>query len=138
MNFMHTFYPSLLKIPGFLVEFITPIIKVLLCRQLLHTRGAVARYDAQQPSPSSSPHACIHTPIHTCAHQCGAVHSTTPLNRFGAVCYIYILHVHVQARKGTRTLPFYTLPEYDTWREGLTAREAAGWDIKYYKGAEVF
>lgn len=30
MNFMHTFYPSLLKIPGFLVEFITPIIKVRL------------------------------------------------------------------------------------------------------------
>lgn len=29
MNFMHTFYPSLLRIPGFLVEFITPIIKVI-------------------------------------------------------------------------------------------------------------
>jgi DNA topoisomerase-2 len=28
MNFLHHFYPSLLKIPGFLVEFITPIIKV--------------------------------------------------------------------------------------------------------------
>lgn len=27
MNFLHTFYPSLLKIPGFLVEFITPIVK---------------------------------------------------------------------------------------------------------------
>lgn len=28
MNFLHAFYPSLLQIPGFLVEFITPIIKV--------------------------------------------------------------------------------------------------------------
>ncbi len=28
MNFLHTFYPSLLRIPGFLVEFITPIIRV--------------------------------------------------------------------------------------------------------------
>ena len=28
MNFLHHFYPSLLKVPGFLVEFITPIIKV--------------------------------------------------------------------------------------------------------------
>lgn len=28
MNFFHHFYPSLLKLPGFLVEFITPIIKV--------------------------------------------------------------------------------------------------------------
>lgn len=27
MNFLHHFYPSLLKIPGFLIEFITPIIK---------------------------------------------------------------------------------------------------------------
>jgi hypothetical protein len=28
MNFLHAFYPSLLKIPGFLLEFITPIVKV--------------------------------------------------------------------------------------------------------------
>lgn len=28
MNYFHHFYPSLLKVPGFLVEFITPIIKV--------------------------------------------------------------------------------------------------------------
>ncbi|KAG1667004.1 hypothetical protein FOA52_014316 [Chlamydomonas sp. UWO 241] len=28
MNFLSTFYPSLLKLPGFLVEFITPIVKV--------------------------------------------------------------------------------------------------------------
>ena len=27
MNFLHHFYPSLLKVPGFLVEFITPIVK---------------------------------------------------------------------------------------------------------------
>lgn len=27
MNFLHTFYPSLLRVPGFLVEFITPIVK---------------------------------------------------------------------------------------------------------------
>jgi DNA topoisomerase-2 len=27
MNFFHSFYPSLLKLPGFLVEFITPIVK---------------------------------------------------------------------------------------------------------------
>lgn len=28
MNFLHTFYPSLLKLPSFLQEFITPIVKV--------------------------------------------------------------------------------------------------------------
>lgn len=28
MNYLHHFYPSLLKVPGFLVEFITPIVKV--------------------------------------------------------------------------------------------------------------
>ena len=27
MNFLHAFYPSLLRLPGFLLEFITPIIK---------------------------------------------------------------------------------------------------------------
>ena len=30
MNFFHTFYPSLLQLPGFLLEFITPIVKVSL------------------------------------------------------------------------------------------------------------
>jgi DNA topoisomerase II len=33
MNYFHTFYPSLLRLPGFLVEFITPIIKVTKGRQ---------------------------------------------------------------------------------------------------------
>jgi DNA topoisomerase-2 len=28
MNYLHHFYPSLLQVPGFLVEFITPIVKV--------------------------------------------------------------------------------------------------------------
>lgn len=28
INFLHSFWPSLLKIPGFLLEFITPIVKV--------------------------------------------------------------------------------------------------------------
>ena len=27
MNFFHHFYPTLLKVPGFLLEFITPIVK---------------------------------------------------------------------------------------------------------------
>lgn len=56
MNFLHHFYPSLLKVPGFLVEFITPIVKVrsslapevlalshsvtLLSRNLLHAQPA--------------------------------------------------------------------------------------------------
>ena len=30
MNFLHHFYPSLLHVPGFLLEFITPIVKVSL------------------------------------------------------------------------------------------------------------
>ena len=62
MNFLHTFYPSLLKIPGFLVEFITPIIK---------------------------------------------------------------------ATKGKESITFYTLPEYENWRDEVAPR---GWNIKYYKG----
>lgn len=28
MNFVHHFWPSLIKLPGFLTEFVTPIIKV--------------------------------------------------------------------------------------------------------------
>ncbi|KAL4420378.1 hypothetical protein ABPG77_002318 [Micractinium sp. CCAP 211/92] len=62
MNYFHHFYPSLLKLPGFLVEFITPIIK---------------------------------------------------------------------ATKGNQSISFYTLPEYEEWRERNNTR---GWTIKYYKG----
>ncbi|DBB17682.1 TPA: hypothetical protein ACH3X3_002722 [Trebouxia sp. C0006] len=62
MNYFHTFYPSLMKLPGFLIEFITPVIK---------------------------------------------------------------------ARKGRQTLAFYTMPEYEMWKEETNT---SGWDIKYYKG----
>ena len=63
MNFLHHFYPSLLHLPGFLVEFITPIIK---------------------------------------------------------------------ATKGRDSVSFFTLPEYEAWREGLA--NPRGWRVKYYKG----
>ena len=33
INFIHTFWPSLLKVPGFLIEFITPIVKVTKGRE---------------------------------------------------------------------------------------------------------
>ncbi|GIL81030.1 hypothetical protein Vretifemale_10164 [Volvox reticuliferus] len=64
MNFMHSFYPSLLKVPGFLLEFITPIVK---------------------------------------------------------------------ARRGRETKVFYTIPEYETWKESME-NKTNGWEIKYYKG----
>jgi len=31
-------------------------------------------------------------------------------------------------------MTFYTLPEYEAWRENLSGSAAGGWDIKYYKG----
>jgi len=37
MNFLHHFYPSLLKVNGFLLEFITPIVKVRQIRLLLQS-----------------------------------------------------------------------------------------------------
>ncbi|KAG0577130.1 hypothetical protein KC19_5G133200 [Ceratodon purpureus] len=64
INFIHSFWPSLLKIPSFLVEFITPIVK---------------------------------------------------------------------ATNKQKTLPFYTMPEYEAWKESLNG-ETNGWTIKYYKG----
>ena len=66
INLFAAFWPSLLKMPGFLTEFITPIVKV---------------------------------------------------------------------SKGAREVPFYTLPEYESWREtngnGVVPK---GWKVKYYKG----
>ena len=65
INFLHAHFPSLLRIPGFLVEFITPIIK---------------------------------------------------------------------ATKGKQSQVFYTLPEYDNWKEAANGGTTRGWIIKYYKG----
>eukprot|EP00958_Prasinococcus_capsulatus_P030175 scaffold7976_cov403-Prasinococcus_capsulatus_cf.AAC.7 len=64
INFLHKFWPSLLKVPDFLVEFITPIVK---------------------------------------------------------------------ATKGSKTHVFYTMPEYEAWKESLGGI-TRGWSIKYYKG----
>ncbi|XP_020577441.1 DNA topoisomerase 2 [Phalaenopsis equestris] len=66
INFIHTFWPSLLKIPSFLVEFITPIVK--------------ATY-----------------------------------------------------KKTGKVTSFYTMPEYEAWKESLRGN-ASSWSIKYYKG----
>ncbi|EMG47037.1 TOP2 DNA topoisomerase 2 [Candida maltosa Xu316] len=69
INFLETSFPGLLDIPGFLLEFITPIVKVTI-----KTRGTGA----------------------------------------------------------SRVIPFYTMPEFEKWRddEGTRCR----WTHKYYKG----
>lgn len=66
INFLHLYWPSLLKINGFLKEFITPIVKVR----------------------------------------------------------------HNRDKK--RIVSFYTIPEYERWKEANN--EGRGWTIKYYKG----
>ncbi|KAL1223306.1 DNA topoisomerase 2 [Cardamine amara subsp. amara] len=65
INFIHSFWPTLLKVPSFLVEFITPIVK--------------------------------------------AKHKTQG------------------------NLSFYSMPDYEAWKESLKGN-ATGWSIKYYKG----
>ncbi|XP_078179281.1 DNA topoisomerase 2-like isoform X6 [Carex rostrata] len=66
INYIHSFWPSLLKIPSFMVDFITPIVK--------------------------------------------ATHS-----------------------KNRTVLSFYSMPEYEAWKESLGGNTNA-WAIKYYKG----
>ena len=39
----------------------------------------------------------------------------------------------VKCTKGKQTKTFFTLPEYDEWRES-TENDAKGWTSKYYKG----
>jgi len=39
----------------------------------------------------------------------------------------------VKATKQKKSVTFFTLPEYDSWRED-TGNDAKGWTIKYYKG----
>lgn len=68
INFLESTFPGLLKIPGFLVEFITPIVKVSILR----------------------------------------------------------------GRNVINSIPFYTMPEYETWRD--TEGTRCTWKQKYYKG----
>jgi DNA topoisomerase-2 len=68
INFLQVQFPSLLKIPGFLIEFITPIIKVF--------KG--------------------------------------------------------NPRKPTKSHSFFTMPEYEQWKEAH--KDEHGWELKYYKG----
>ena len=69
INFLETSFPGLLDIPGFLLEFITPIVKVTV-----KARGA----------------------------------------------------------GGKRVIPFYTMPEFEHWRD--TEGKQCRWTQKYYKG----
>jgi hypothetical protein len=39
----------------------------------------------------------------------------------------------VKALKGKQSLSFYTLPEYEAWKESLGG-STKGWQVKYYKG----
>ena len=39
----------------------------------------------------------------------------------------------LQATKGQQVLTFYTVPEYEAWKESL-GDTPRGWSIKYYKG----
>ncbi|KAK6119201.1 hypothetical protein DH2020_047049 [Rehmannia glutinosa] len=66
INFIHSFWPSLLKVPTFLLEFITPIVK--------------------------------------------ATH-----------------------KDGRRKESFYTMPQYETWKQNQ-GTDVKNWTIKYYKG----
>lgn len=53
MNFLHHFYPSLLKVGGFLLEFITPIVKVQRGHCLLFYHINVYPLTLQQQSAVS-------------------------------------------------------------------------------------
>ena len=39
----------------------------------------------------------------------------------------------VKATKGKQSKTFFTLPEYEAWKES-TGNDAKGWKVKYYKG----
>jgi DNA topoisomerase-2 len=56
INFIHFFWPSLLQIPGFLKEFVTPIIKVSKGVQQVRTFFTLPEYEkwiAEQANPKN-------------------------------------------------------------------------------------
>lgn len=117
MNFLHAFYPSLLKIPGFLLQFITPIVKVSLVAYW-HCDGVLVMQKSWRGLQSICQHANITVP--TCRH--------TVLRFYKTV----FLSTTEQASKGKKRHTFYTMPEYEAWKESLGG-VTTGWSIKYYK-----
>lgn len=66
------------------------------------------------------------------------VQSKTPIEMlpnamFNSPCNPYLLSLS-QVQKGAQNLTFYTIPEYEAWREGLGPSGMRGWRVKYYKG----
>ncbi len=62
-------------------------------------------------------------PIKLLRYNCGHFSNGFVLN------LMYTLYM--QVTKGKNTLSFYTLPEYEDWKEN---NNPAGWSVKYYKG----
>lgn len=42
----------------------------------------------------------------------------------------------VAATQGKKTVSFFTMPEYEAWKE--STNNGRGWDIRYYKGSWLF
>ena len=100
MNFFHHFYPSLLKVPGFLLEFITPIVKA--------TKGTRVRFFVLSYVVSG-------LSLEVDDEKNSSSSKFSFLNS-----------------KKKQEFSFYTLPEYEAWREERGG--APGWKVKYYKG----
>lgn len=100
MNFFHHFYPSLLKVPGFLLEFITPIVKA--------TKGTRVRFFVLSYVVSGL-----------------SFEVDDEKNSFSS-------KFSFLNSKKKQEFSFYTLPEYEAWREERGG--APGWKVKYYKG----
>ena len=58
---------------------------------------------------------------------CLVMNHTEMLSNSEGVPYI----LFAQATKGNQSKSFYTMPEYESWCEGVNT---SGWKIKYYKG----
>lgn len=100
MNFFHHFYPSLLKVPSFLLEFITPIVKA--------TKGTRVRFFVLSYVVS------------------GLSFEVDDEKNSSSSKFSFL------NSKKKQEFSFYTLPEYEAWREERGG--APGWKVKYYKG----
>jgi DNA topoisomerase-2 len=119
INFIHSFWPSLLKVPSFMVEFTTPIIRVSIINSVY----------------------CIFDNENTKLYILLNIRSLLDIissiyikKRFSfSVFLMRHIYLSLQASHSNGTkLSFYSMPEYETWRERL-GNNANGWKIKYYK-----
>lgn len=113
INFLHHFWPNLLKQDGFLFEFVTPLIKATK-KSALKARDldGLGEIDTQDLSENSVDAVASEDNNHDSKESNNA-------------------RKRGKSNQSSDTISFFTMAEYEKWKQTVDPRQ---WSVKYYKG----